>query len=1223
MRKIITLLIMVCCIAFYSGLSAGNKLTATTSTFVDVFTNQTADGDTILLDAGSYSNAVALPTGKSIVIKANPTATTRPELTFQLGEPTGSGGSLSFIGLSINRSADYFYSTSTTFNIGTLKFSNCNISNINKSLINTSASGGSMSSLIIDNCIISSSGTSSTNFITMYYALGSFTLSNTTINNFKGGNFFNTKQATAGSTINVNYSNNTIYKSIANNGWALCSIEGGGYTAGNYTFNNNIIDGAAASVQPRIIYTKSGGTVVENNNLIVGWQSDYVQGTNTSTRNNLTLGSGVLASVTSIPYNSATTGDFSIPETSPIATAGVNGVCIGDPRWIVWVSTPSTISTVVSPASAGISTPTTLTINKGSKVSVSTTANFGYHFVNWTDNTGTIVSTSPNFDYTINDANVTLTANYSAVQTYSLDCSVSGGATDYMVSISPAGTLVNGKRMYEAGTKVTLTAGNNPILNFSNWSGGETSASLNITMNQNYSTNAVYSAVDYIVGWDFYKSGGQSRVADFYTKDENSVSNLILRKEDGTQNSWLDKSIVAAAGYYDKGAAVKWKNLTDKYYYQISFDASAFRNISVKSSMLLNYNGYSKQIVQYSTDNTNFYPLDTIELTQYRVWYDNSVNLPTSVNNTSKIYVRWIPDYTSALIGSASDLDGAAIAGIYVVGDNIPPPDPNAPVLVSNVPAASATNASTTGNIVLNFDEKVQITAETVTATLNGKNLKPTVSGKTITFPYTGLQYNTQYTFTLPANSVADLSNNLYSSAIQVSFTTMNRPVVTKKVFDFVVGVDGDFKKALETASAAAASGNRFHIFFPNGQYNIGAQTGDANQMTTITLPNISYVGQNSDSVVLYNKNTSEGMNVTPTINFSSTANNLYLQDLSIKNGDYRSGQSSLGRCVALFDNGTKNIFKNVNVLSNQDTYFSGSGRKYFEGGSIHGTVDYIFGGGDIFFNGCLLYMEGNGYVSAPNTTTSTTWGYVFSNCTIDGIASTNGNYHLGRPWQNAPKSVFINTTMKVLPVAEGWSDWYTAPALFAEYNSITSTGTPVDLTMRRSLYQSTIVVNPVLTATQAATYTVDNVLAGTDAWQPRVFTDPATIPSISGNGKTITWANNNYVLCWAVFRNNQFVTFTTATTYTIPSSVISGTYTVRAANEMGGLSDNSNDYKYSEITTDINPVNESRKIVSTTYYTADGRQVYSLPAYTGTIIIKTNYDDGSTKTSKMIKLNK
>lgn len=925
----------------------------------------------------------------------------------------------------------------------------------------------------------------------------------------------------------------------------------------------------------------------------------------------------------------ATSGDcalyvyiYNLGNTKQVGLANVviNGTLTGDPI----VTTKYSFSTSVAPATGGsvACSPVGTSFDDGTELTVTATRSFGHQFKEWRDaNADTLVSKTNPYVFKIK-SNIALKAVFDTIYTYALTLNTIN-APSYMVAVSPSPTVVNGQNMYENGTTVTMTANNNQILTFTNWSTGETNAVKTVSMTQNQTINASYSAVDYVVGWDFYKSGGSSRPADFYASTDNQTATLTLRKADGTVNSWLDKSMIAAAGYYGRGAAVCWKPLADQYYYQISFDATNYTNLNVSAGLLYNYNAYAVQKFEYSLDGTNFTTLGADTMTAGQAWFDKSFSLPSSADHQPKVYIRWIPDYTSSLVGTTAIAnDGTSISNIYVTANSSTFNDGVAPVLTSTVPAASATNASTTGKIVLTFDEKVQIATGT-TASLGSKTLTPSITGNTITFPYSGLEYNTQYSFALAGNTVSDLAGNTKTTPVSLTFTTMNRPAVTKKSFDFVVGVDGDFKAAVTAATAASASGERFRIFFPNGNYNIGASTGDANQKTVLSLPNISYVGQSSDGVVLYNQNTSEGIGVTATINFTSTANNLYLQDLTLKNKDYRSGTSSLGRCVALQDQGTKNIYKNVNVLSNQDTYYSGSGRLYFEGGSLHGTVDFLCGGGDVVFNECLLYLEdraGN-CITAPATGSS--WGYVFLGCTIDGFSSTNGNFNLGRPWQGSPKSVYINTIMNVLPTAAGWTEMGVVPGLFAEYNSKTAAGTLVDLSSRKKSYTyngvTTAAPNPVLTSAQAEQYTIENILGGTDTWQPKLYTDPVSAPAISGSGNNISWDDNNYVLCWAVFKDGVFVKFVTTNSYSIPTSVSSGIYTVRAANEMGGLSVSSNAFNYSAITSSDNP-SAKKEIARQQYFTPDGRQVYSLKTYTGTILIRTVYTDGSVTTSKMIK---
>lgn len=885
--------------------------------------------------------------------------------------------------------------------------------------------------------------------------------------------------------------------------------------------------------------------------------------------------------------------------------------------------TTYTLSTEVLPTGAGTvtSNPVGTSFDEGTEITLTANRNFGFNFARWENEAGETVSTESVYTFKLN-ANSTLKAVFTPINTYELNLNTDGGAKTYMISVSPTPTVVEGKNMYENGTNVTLTASNNDILTFTNWENNETNAVRTISMTENKNLTATYSAIDFVAAWDFYMTGNGGRAADFASNTENEASALVLRLADGTTSSWLDKSQMAAGGYEGAPAAVNWKPLTDKYYYQIMVNATEFTGLSVKSSMLFNYNAYSIQKVEYSLNGTDFTTLGQIEMTSAKVWYPATFTLPAAADHAEKVYIRWIPDYASSLVGTTSNNDGTAIAGVYVLGTKEVPNEDIPPVLLSTVPANNATGASTTGKIVLNFDEKVQVAAGTK-ATIGSKEISPVVSGKTITFNYTGLDYNTAYTFSLPANSVSDLSGNTLSTVIIIDFSTMNRPVVTKKLFDFVVGVDGDFKAAIAAAQAAQASGNRFYIFFPDGEYNIGENTGDANQMTTISIPRLSLIGQSSN-VLVYNQSIQEAINTTATMYFTSSSSDNYMQDIILRNKmDFRTGTLK-GRGIALWDQGNKNIYKNVKLQSNQDTYYSGNViRSYFENCDIHGTVDFLCGGGDIFFNECLIYLEersGN-VITAPST--STDWGYVFNNCTIDGFPVNNNGYRLGRPWSNAPKAVFLNTTMKVLPVSAGWGDpMNVVPAVFAEYNSMTTNGAAIDLSGRRTTYTkdaTTVVLNPVLSAEQAASYTIENVLGGTDTWQPKLYTDQAAAPVIAGDERVISWTNSDYVLCWAVFRNNQFVKFVTTNSYTIPEETTSGsTYTVKAANEMGGLSQSSNPYEY--VKTGIFTQPENTALIDRKFYSAEGKQIINLTGYSGFIIVRSVYADGSVITDKILK---
>ncbi len=901
-----------------------------------------------------------------------------------------------------------------------------------------------------------------------------------------------------------------------------------------------------------------------------------------------------------------------------VVTGQLSGTVIEVPSY--------TLSTSASPEEAGeVSVyPVGTEFDEGTEVNLTASKNFGYNFSHWADENDETVSTDNPFTFSM-DSNMVLKAVYETLNTYALNLTVEGGANDYMITISPEGTMVDEQRLYEEGTTVSLSAMDNPILTFTNWGGGETSADYSVTMTDNMNVTAVYSAVDYVVGWDFYTSNNGGRSADFYSNTDNEASALVLRNANGDITTWLDKSEEGAGGYEGAPAAVNWAAIADNYYYQASVNAKDFTDLAIEAQLLVNYNAYSKYFVEYSLDGTTFTTVDTFNILARKVWYQENCTLPEEADHAEVLYIRWIPDYTSDLIGTESDRDGIAISGIYITGQAEIYDDGTAPVLVASVPAEGATNASATGKIVLSFDEKVQVTEGTV-ATLGEKELTPTVFGKSITFSYTSLDYNTAYTFTLPASTVSDLSGNTLTDAITIQFNTMNRPVVSKQLFDFIVGVDGDFSDALDAAQAASSTGKRFYIFFPDGEYNIGEDTGDDNQMTTISLSNVSYVGESSDSVIVFNESTQESISSTATMNFTSSTTGIYMQDISLMNKmDYRNGELK-GRAAALCDAGTKSIYKNVKLLSNQDTYYTKVGRSYLETCEIHGTVDFICGGGDIFFNECLLYLEersGN-CITAPAT--SSDWGYVFNNCTIDGFAINDGSYRLGRPWSNEPKSIFINTTMNVLPTASAWGDpMNVVPAVFAEYNSTTASGSIIDLSTRRTTYTKdgyTVTLNPELTLAEAAQYIIENVVGQSDAWQPKLYTEQAEAPVISQTGNTLNWDDNDYVLCWGVFKNETFVEFVTTNSYDIPAVTVEGDeFTIRAANEMGGLGTSSNVVEFVDGGVAVRQVNEDATLLKKEYYTLQGVQIKTPDQAKGVIIEKSIYSNGIISTRKTIQL--
>lgn len=389
---------------------------------------------------------------------------------------------------------------------------------------------------------------------------------------------------------------------------------------------------------------------------------------------------------------------------------------------------------------------------------------------------------------------------------------------------------------------------------------------------------------------------------------------------------------------------------------------------------------------------------------------------------------------------------------------------------------------------------------------------------------------------------------------------------ITKKKFDFVVGVDGDFKAAVAAAAAAKPTeNNRFVIFFPDGEYDITKLTGDTHGKSTFSTSFVSLIGQTRDKAIIANKTDTEGISLTATLYFPNN-NGMYMQDLTIQNkSSYAT--SSAARQVTIQHKGDKYIFKNVRLLSGQDTYYTnGTGRVYWEDGEIQGTVDFICGDGDVWFEGTNLVMTRNGgYITAAKTTTS--WGYVFNNSKINvSNGSYNGTFYLGRSWGHA-KTVFLNTTMYAQPKAEGWGpDMNSGPDVFGEYNSKNGNGGAIDVSRRKTSFDggkdasTAKSLKTVWNASDASKYTLTNVLGGSDKWEPNKLTVQMGAPKISQDGADIVWADDENARCWAVFVNGKFKTSVATNSVSTEGIAVGSKVTVRAANSMGGLGAASNE---------------------------------------------------------------
>lgn len=430
-------------------------------------------------------------------------------------------------------------------------------------------------------------------------------------------------------------------------------------------------------------------------------------------------------------------------------------------------------------------------------------------------------------------------------------------------------------------------------------------------------------------------------------------------------------------------------------------------------------------------------------------------------------------------------------------------------------------------------------------------------------------------------------------------------------------GNAGNFLTMLDLANANSSATERTCIFLPNGVYDLGKTV-----LTTVSGNNISIIGQSMGKTIIKNAPDVKNEGIGTTATLYVTGKNLYMQDLTLENAldYYKSG--SAGRAVCLQDKGDGTICKNVKMLSYQDTYYSNNnnGKYYWEDSEIHGTVDFLCGGGDVYYNRCKFVVEkrqadgkGGCTIAAPYTDGSK-WGYVMNECVVDNYAE---NFNYGRAWGGTPRLAYLNTTL--LQPEKIIKDRFTVGGMnvpadkFVEYNTMDASGKVVSPASNVLKFTKDKIVNEmetILTAEQAAEYALDKVFP---TWTPAEYTKQVGLGLLATDGNNITWTAAEGAKAYAVFYKMQYVGMTAATSWPIAAGEKADDFVVRPANAMGGFGGGST------TTTGVNSLKvNAENVVSTMFYDLQGARVDG--SQRGVLLMVQKMTDGSTRTVKIVK---
>ncbi len=303
------------------------------------------------------------------------------------------------------------------------------------------------------------------------------------------------------------------------------------------------------------------------------------------------------------------------------------------------------------------------------------------------------------------------------------------------------------------------------------------------------------------------------------------------------------------------------------------------------------------------------------------------------------------------------------------------------------------------------------------------------------------------------------------------------------------------------------------HSDLPSVIIHIGE--GIYREKLVVNRPNVTFLGAGREKTILaYGQGakeilpdgTSRGTFRTASLRIDT--HDFTARHLTVQN-DAGFGHT-VGQAIALYVDGDRNYFDTCAFLSSQDTVFTAPlprqeakpggfkgpgehthrvlGRHCFKNCYLRGDVDFLFGGGIVYYEGCTIFSQKPGdrkppespddeaiygYITAASTFEGLPYGYVFRDCRLISDCPPASVY-LGRPWREFAKTVFLHCEMGEHIHPLGWNDWNKTHGHFyyAEYDSYG----PGAYAANRADFSHR------LTEEEAKAYAMENVLQG---WIP------------------------------------------------------------------------------------------------------------------------------------------
>ncbi|KAF9614039.1 hypothetical protein IFM89_014839 [Coptis chinensis] len=328
---------------------------------------------------------------------------------------------------------------------------------------------------------------------------------------------------------------------------------------------------------------------------------------------------------------------------------------------------------------------------------------------------------------------------------------------------------------------------------------------------------------------------------------------------------------------------------------------------------------------------------------------------------------------------------------------------------------------------------------------------------------------------------------NNFPSWMRVRDRGLLQGPVNVKMADVVVAQDGsgNFTTIMEAVLAAPDySARRYVIHIKKGLYNeyVDIKKKKWNLMMTGDGMGVTVISGNHNVV--------DGWTTFRSATFAVSALGFIARDLTIEN----TAGPLKHQAVALRSDSDLSVFFRCDIKGYQDTLYAHSLRQFYSKCTITGTVDFIFGDGQVVFQNCTI-LAGKPLADQKNTITAQgriqpgqTSGFSFQFCNFsanfDLLPSVNSTHtYLGRPWKQYSKTVVMQSYLSDAIRPEGWTYWNDTTLYYLEslyYAEFENYGPGYNVTSRVKW----LGYHRLNDSRQATNFTVSEFIDG-DLWLP------------------------------------------------------------------------------------------------------------------------------------------